>query len=92
MLTGLYTPPTLLEIAKTERRLRTTPMRKLGGKPLCRSAIYKILTKAFSCGSFQYPRGSGKWYEGRHDPMVTSADFHNPRTTLALAGWGFHWD
>ena len=53
MLTGLYTPPKILEIASTDWRLRTRPMRKLGGKPLCRSAIYKIFTKPFYYGSFE---------------------------------------
>jgi DNA invertase Pin-like site-specific DNA recombinase len=86
MLSGLYTPPKILDIANTEWRLRTRPMRKLGGRPLCRSAIYKILTKPFYCGSFEYPRGSGKWYEGRHEPMVTHAEYDRVQTLLGRNG------
>jgi hypothetical protein len=86
MLSGLYTPPKILEIANTEWRLRTRPMRKLGGKPLCRSAIYKIFTKPFYYGSFEYPKGSGKWYEGRHEPMVTPAEYDRVQTLLGRNG------
>ncbi|MGO8699408.1 MAG: recombinase family protein, partial [Limisphaerales bacterium] len=69
MLSGLYTPPKILDIANNKWGFRTRPMRKLGDKPLARSAIYKILTKPFYCGSFEYPHGSGRWYQGRHEPM-----------------------
>jgi site-specific DNA recombinase len=86
MLSGLYTPPKILEIANSKWCFRTRPMRKLGGKPLCRSAIYKILTKPFYCGSFEYPKGSGKWYEGRHEPMVSQAEFDRVQTLLGRNG------
>src|SRR6266699_1345445 len=42
LLTGLYTPPRIRDIANAEWSFRTRPTRKMGDKPLCRSAIYKI--------------------------------------------------
>jgi site-specific DNA recombinase len=86
MLTGLYTPPRILEIANHEWGFRTRPTRKMGGKPLCRSSIYKIFTRPFYFGSFEYPHGSGAWYQGRHEPMITQAEYDRVQTLLGRNG------
>jgi site-specific DNA recombinase len=86
MLTGLYTPPRILELANTEWRFRTRPTRKIGGKPLCRSAIYQIFTKPFYYGWFEYPHGSGQWYQGKHDPLITEAEYDRVQTLLGRNG------
>jgi DNA invertase Pin-like site-specific DNA recombinase len=86
MLTGLYTPPTILELANNEWGFRTRPTRKMGGKPLCRSAIYQIFTKPFYYGWFEYPNGSGEWYPGRHDPMITQAEYDRVQVLLGRSG------
>jgi len=86
MLTGRYTPPKILEMANTEWGFRTRRTRRLGGRPLARSAIYKIFTKPFYCGRFEYPRGSGHWYQGKHDPMVTEAEYDRVQTLLGRNG------
>jgi len=82
MLTGLYTPPQILERASKEWGLCTRPTRKTGGIPLCRSAIYKIFTKPFYYGWFEYPKDSGRWYEGKHEPMITEAEYDRVQTLL----------
>jgi len=86
MLTGLYTPPRIQEIANTEWGLRTRITRRLGGKPLVRSAIYKIFTKPFYYGWFEYPNGSGQWYQGKHEPMITEAEYDRVQTLLGRNG------
>jgi site-specific DNA recombinase len=86
MLTGRYTPPRIREIANNEWGFRTRPTRKMGGKPLCRSAIYQIFTKPFYSGYFEYPRGSGKWYQGKHEPMVTQAEYDHVQVLLGRKG------
>lgn len=86
MLTGLHTPPKILETANTKWGFRTRPTRRMGGKPLARSAIYQIFTKPFYCGRFEYPRGSGQWYEGKHDPMITEAEYDQVQTLLGRKG------
>jgi DNA invertase Pin-like site-specific DNA recombinase len=86
MLTGLHTPQQILEKANTEWGFRTRPTRKMGGKPLARSAIYQIFTKPFYHGRFEFPRGSGKWYEGKHEPMVTEAEFDRVQKLLGRNG------
>jgi hypothetical protein len=70
MLTGLYTPPKILEIANQEWGLHTRTTRRGGNKPLARSAIYKIFTKSFYYGWFEYPTGSGQWHQGKHEAMI----------------------
>jgi hypothetical protein len=41
------------------------------GKPLTLSNIYIILRSTFYYGDFEYPKGSGQWYKGVHDPIIT---------------------
>jgi site-specific DNA recombinase len=46
-----------------------------GNKGIPLSNIYLILQNPFYYGSFEYPRGSGNWYKGRHDPLITKELF-----------------
>ena len=46
------------------------------GKPLTLSNIYIILKSTFYYGEFEYPKGSGLWYVGKHDPIITK-DLYN---------------
>ena len=41
------------------------------GKSITLSNIYLILKNPFYYGEFEYPRGSGQWYKGKHDPIIT---------------------
>jgi site-specific DNA recombinase len=86
MLTGFYTPARIREIANKEWGFRTRPTRKLGGKPISRSAVYQIFTKPFYYGTFEYPRGSGQWYQGKHEPLVTEAEFDRVQVLLGRSG------
>ena len=86
MLTGLYTPKKILDLANKEWGLRTRPTRKVGNRPLSRSAIYKLLTRPFYYGWFEYPLSSGQWFEGRHEPMITEDEFERVQAILGLRG------
>jgi DNA invertase Pin-like site-specific DNA recombinase len=46
-----------------------------GNKNLALSNIYRILQTSFYYGPFEYPRGSGNWYQGKHDPIITKELF-----------------
>jgi DNA invertase Pin-like site-specific DNA recombinase len=81
MLTGLYTPPEILDIANREWGLRTR-----SGKKLSRSAIYRIFSNPFYSGLFEYPRGSGNWYQGKHEPMVTPEEYDKVQMLLGRKG------
>lgn len=41
------------------------------GKPLTLSNIYIILKNTFYYGEFEYPKNSGQWYKGRHEPIIS---------------------
>lgn len=58
----------------------------MGGKPMSRSAIYQILTKPFYFGIFEYPKGSGRWYQGKHEPMITKVEYDRVQVLLGRNG------
>jgi site-specific DNA recombinase len=86
MLTGNYTPPQILDIVNDKWGLRTRKMKRQGGKPISRSTIYKILTSSFYAGTFEYPKGSDKWYDGVHDPMITLEEYDRVQYLLGREG------
>jgi len=44
-------------------------------KPLSLGNIYRLLENHFYYGIFEYPRGSGNWYQGKHEPLITKELF-----------------
>jgi DNA invertase Pin-like site-specific DNA recombinase/predicted metal-binding protein len=83
MLTGLYMPPKILDLANNRWGLRTRQMVRQGGKPLSRSTIYVILTNPFYCGMVQY---KGNLYPGKHEPMVSVEEFEQVQRMLGKRG------
>ncbi len=51
---------------KFELNFRTT-----GNHHLALSNIYRLLQNTFYYGTFEYPRNSGNWYQGKHTPIIT---------------------
>jgi site-specific DNA recombinase len=86
MLTGLYTPPQILDIANREWGFRTRQTRKQGGKLLSRTAIYQLFKKPFYQGLFEHPAGSGKFHQGKHEPMVSMEEFKKVHALLTRSG------
>lgn len=41
------------------------------GKFLSVSSVYLTLRNPFYCGVYEYPRGSGNWYTGKHTALIT---------------------
>jgi len=41
-----------------------------GKKHLSLGNIYKILENHFYYGEFEYPKNSGNWYKGKHEPLI----------------------
>lgn len=81
MLTGNYSPPKILDIANNKWGFRTAH-----GKLLSRSTIYRIFNNPFYYGWFEYPVGSGNWYEGSHEPMVTVEEYDKVQILLGRKG------
>lgn len=53
-----------------------------GNKPLTLSGIYRILDNPFYYGPFEYPRNSGNWYQGKHQPLITQELFEQAQAQL----------
>ena len=81
MLTGDYTPPRIWQIATTE-----WGMRSANGKKISRSNIYNIFTRPFYYGEFEYPVGTGKWYQGVHKPLMTREEYDRIQFLLGRRG------
>ncbi len=86
MLTGAYTPPKLLEMATNEWGLRMRPHKRSQSRMMARSNIYHLLTNPFYYGSFEWPRGSGNWYQGAHEPMITIDEYDRVQALLGRKG------
>lgn len=81
ILTGSYTPPQVLKVANEEWGFRMP-----NGKKLSRSSIYNLFTRPFYYGLFEYPIGSGNWYRGAHQPMITAEDYDRIQVLLGRKG------
>ena len=54
------------------------------GKPLTLSNIYTILSNHFYHGTFEYPKGSGRWFQGKHIPLISKDLFDDAQQQLHL--------
>ena len=86
MLTGVYSPVDVLRTLNDDWGYRTPIHKRLGGKPMSRSQIYKTFTDPFYYGEFEYPLGSGTFYQGKHKPMITRDEFDQVQIFLGIKG------
>lgn len=54
------------------------------GKPLTLSNIYVILNNHFYHGTFEYPKLSGRWFTGKHIPLISKELFDDVQKQLHL--------
>jgi DNA invertase Pin-like site-specific DNA recombinase len=52
------------------------------GKPFHLSNLYLLLRNSFYCGIIEYPRKSKKYYQGKHQPIITKELFDKTQATL----------
>lgn len=81
MLTGICNPPNIVKTANEKWGLRT----KLGRK-VSRSTIYRIFTDPFYYGTYEYPKKSGNWFQGKHEPMITGEEYDKIQVLLGRKG------
>ncbi len=81
MLTGNYAPLKIREIATDEWGYRTPEGKKMG-----RSTIYRILSNTFYYGAYEYPIGSGNWYRGTHETIITEEEYDKIQYLLGKKG------
>lgn len=78
-LSGGYSVPQILELATNQMGLRTPKRRKVGGKALSRSGIYRVLINPFYAGLLTYDDQS---YPGKHKALVTFGEFERTQELL----------
>lgn len=54
------------------------------GKPLTLSNVYVILNNHFYYGTFEYPKNSGQWFQGKHTPLISRELFEDVQKQLHL--------
>ena len=57
------------------RWLKESNFKTRTGKALALGNIYRLLRMSFYYGVFEYPKGSGEWYQGKHVPIITKELF-----------------
>ena len=77
MLTGKYSPNKIWEIARDDWKLTS----RLGNK-IAHSTVYRIFNNTFYYGDYEYPKGSGVWKTGNHNPMITKEEFDRVQILL----------
>src|SRR3989344_7712581 len=58
-----------------EAWLKEVGFKTRGDKSMTLSMVYRALNNHFYYGTFEYPEGSGNWYKGAHDPLITKELF-----------------
>jgi len=54
----------------------------VGNHNLALSNIFRIIQNSFYYGTFEYPRNSGNWYQGKHEPIVNRELFEKANEQL----------
>jgi len=58
-------------------------------KPIPLSKVYSTLNNPFYYGEFEFPVGSGTWYQGKHTPLVTKEIFDKVQSVLQTVPKGY---
>jgi hypothetical protein len=56
--------------------------KSVGNHNLALSNIYRTLQNTFYYGVFEYPKGSGNWYQGKHTPIIDKELFDKVQEQL----------
>jgi site-specific DNA recombinase len=82
LLSGGYSVPQLLKIATDGLGVRTPRRKRIGGNPLSVSGIYRMFSNPFYAGQLLH---ENQWFAGRHQPMITLAEFEHAQRLLGKA-------
>jgi len=88
-LTGNTSVTKIRELATKKWGLRTRKTKRMGGKPLSMSHLYKILTDPFYHGWFWYKNpesGERELIKGSHDHMTTKEEYDRVQFLLGRKG------
>ncbi len=83
MLTGIYTVPQVLNKLNNEWGYKTKKVKTQGGKPISRSALYRIFTNPFYAGIIHY---NGKENKGKHKRMISLEEYDKIQIIMGRKG------
>lgn len=75
-----WTGRDLIRWYEGERQFKT---RK--NKRVSLSMIYRMMDNHFYTGRYEFPVGSGKWYTGKHEPLITKEVFDRVQEVMKCA-------
>lgn len=67
---------------QVHRWLTKTGFKTRAGKHFSLGNLYMLLNNTFYYGEFEYPVGSGNWYQGKHEPIISKDLFDKAQTVL----------
>lgn len=79
VLTGAYSAPQSLSVLNDEWGFRTIQRARSGGKPLARSAFYRMLSDVFYTGLMEH---GGQIYPAKHPAMLSQQEFDQLQVIL----------
>jgi site-specific DNA recombinase len=82
-LTGAYTIHQLEQMLRDQWGFRTPKRKRTGGRPLSLASLYRILSNPFYAG---YIRWNGQLYPGKHQPIITWAEFERLQQLFGRPG------
>ena len=74
-----------------QKWLRISGIKTRSGADITLSQIYCMLKNPFYYGIFEYPKKSGKWYDGKHEPLISKGLFDKVQKQLIVpqkSKWG----
>lgn len=86
MITGTYTVAQILDKINNEWGYKSVQRKQSGGQPMWRSKLYEVFTDPFYYGEYEYPKGSGNWYNGKYQRMITKQEFDRVQILLGRHG------
>ncbi|MBP8688789.1 recombinase family protein [Patescibacteria group bacterium] len=51
--------------------LKSINYKSINGKMMSLGNIFRIIKNTFYYGMYEYPKNSGNWYQGKHEPLTT---------------------
>jgi hypothetical protein len=79
MLRSPHSPRRIWQMARDRWGLRTPKSKRIGGKPLALSAVYRILKHPFYAGILIW---HGNTYQGAHEPVITVEEYKRVQDLL----------
>lgn len=64
------------------RWLIKTGFKTKTGKRFSLANVYMLLNNTFYYGEFEYPVGSGEWYQGKHEPIISRELFEKAQEAV----------